>query len=336
MVRCGIRRLYLGLLVSGLVALVSCRFQPDPRDREGRRVFRVGYMPNLTHAPALLGFESGLFSRVLGERVVVKPVAFNAGPSVIEALFAGELDVAYVGPTPAINAHLRSRERAVRVVAGSTSGGASFVVQKDIDGPAALHGKKVASPQLANTQDVALRGWLTENGLQIKGQGGDVQVVPIAPSDILALFQRGELAGAWVPEPWASRLVVEGGGKVLVDERTRWPGGMFPTTVVIASTVALEHRPDLVRAFLGGHEQAVSLLEKEPGPNRPLVIVRIARETGAALPQQVVERAWGQLRFTVDPLAPQLREMAEEARSLGYLPSTKGLDSLVDTSWLPR
>lgn len=320
--------------LSWMATLAACRFQPDPHDKEGRRILRVGHMPNLTHAPALLGFETGLFSGVLGGEVVVQPVAFNAGPSVIEALFAGELDVAYVGPTPAINAHLRSRERAVRVVAGSTSGGASFVVQKEIASPMDLHGKKVASPQLANTQDVALRTWLVANGLGIRGQGGDVQVVPIAPSDILSLFQRKELAGAWVPEPWASRLVLEGGGKVLVDERQLWPGGAFPTTVVIASTVALRHRPDLIRRFLQAHEEAVSRLQTKPAESHPPVIARIARETGAALPGEVVERAWSELSFTVDPMAAQLERMAEEAKSLGYLPSTKGLESLVDTSWL--
>lgn len=316
------------------LVLGSCRFEPDPRDDQGRRIFRVGYMPNLTHGPALYGLETGLFAEAMGPDVVVKGLAFNAGPSVIEALFAGELDVAYVGPNPAINAYVRSRGRAVRVVAGCTSGGASLVVQPPVNGPADLAGKRVASPQLANTQDIALRIWLRNHGLEAKEKGGTVQITPIAPSDIFTLFTRGELAGAWVPEPWASRLVLEAKGKVLVDERELWPGGDFPTTELIASTVALGRRPDLVRRFVAAHQQAIAAFERDPAAARRIAAERIAKETKARLPQPVIDRAFGELRFTIDPLEPQLRVLADHARALGYLEGD-GLEGLVDRSYGP-
>jgi NitT/TauT family transport system substrate-binding protein len=314
---------------------VACRSEkPGAGDTPGPVTLRVGYFPNLTHAPALVGLQGGILQEAVGEGVQLKPLAFPAGPQLIEGLFAGELDVAYVGPNPAINGFQRSGGKALRVIAGCTSGGAALVVRQEIAGPADLAGKTVSSPALGNTQDVALRIWLRKQGLKSVEDGGDVRIRPAPPADILSLFQRGDLAGAWVPEPWASRLVVEANGKVLVDERSLWPGGVFPTTVVIASQPFLKAQPDLVRRFLAGHARAVALLAEQPEKARELAGQRIYQELKVRLPPAVISRAYGQLAFTLDPMEEQLHRVAEEAHSLGFIKSA-AIEGLVDRSFVP-
>src|SRR5262245_56747712 len=194
---------------------------------------RLGYFPNVTHAPALVGVEGGLFQKALGKNTLdVK--TFNAGPEEVTALLAGALDIGYIGPNPSVNAYVQSNGEAVRVVGGSTSGGAYLVVKPDINKAADLKGKRVASPQLGNTQDVALRTWLKKAGLETDAQGGgDVSIAPQENALTLDAFKQGQIAGAWVPEPWATRLVTEAGGKILVDERTLWPEGKYITTNII-------------------------------------------------------------------------------------------------------
>ena len=213
-------------LAAVLLFLCSCRGAPPPGGP-----LRMGYFPNVTHAQALVGSADGTFASVLsGKGVLAK--TFNAGPAAMEALLAGELDLCYVGNAPAALAFLRSGG-GLRVIAGAASGGASLVV-RDARAPKDLTGKRVGSPQLGNSQDVSLRWWLREQGLAVGEKPPAVNVTPIANADILALFQQGRLAGAWVPEPWATRLAREGGGRILVDERDLWPERTFPTTVIVA------------------------------------------------------------------------------------------------------
>ncbi len=320
----------LALLFSG------CPHQSAPVDSDGRQILRLGYMPNLTHAPALLALQAGIFKRELGAGVVVETKAFNAGPSVIEGVFSGDLDVAYVGPNPAINGFVRSRGTALRVIAGSTSGGASLIVQPGIHDAAAFEGKRVASPAIANTQDVSLRTWLHGQGLRTTDEGGTVQVMPLAASDILTVFTRGGLAGAWVPEPTASRLVIEARGETMIDERSLWPNGAFPTTVVIASTTALQARPELVRTFLRAHVAAVRMLNESPDEARPQVDAYLREVALVPLPPAVLARAFSELRFTVDPLRDEFVTLADRAVRLGYLQSDQGIEGIFDESFLPE
>src|SRR5262245_10744708 len=197
-------------------------------------VVRIGYFANLTHAPALAGMEKGFFAEALGDRVELETRVFNAGPEAVEAIFSDALDIAYIGPNPAINAFAQSHGEAIRIVAGATSGGAALVVAPTITSSAQLKGTKLATPQLGNTQDVALRAWLVGQGLSANLEGGgDVSIAPQANAQTLETFRSGVIQGAWVPEPWSTRLVLEGGGTVLVDESTLWPGGRFVTTHVI-------------------------------------------------------------------------------------------------------
>jgi NitT/TauT family transport system substrate-binding protein len=283
-------------------------------------VVRLGYFANVTHAPAIVALEQGWFAEALGAGVRLEPRTFNAGPEAVEALFSEALDLTYIGPNPAINAFAQSEGQAVRIVAGATSGGAALVVQPSIAKPADLAGKKLASPQLGNTQDVALRAWLKSQGLSANLEGGgDVGVLPQANAQTLETFRAGDIQGAWVPEPWATRLVLEGGGTVLVDERSLWPDGKFVTTHVIVRTKFLEQHPELVAAVLRAHVRAVDFVNAEPAAARELVNAGIAKITGKALPAAVVEGAWKNLTFTVDPIAASLRKSAEDATAVGLL-----------------
>ena len=224
-------------------------------------VIRVGAFPNITHPQAMVGKANGWFEKAMGSQVKIDWKSFNAGPSAIEALFAGAIDMTYVGPNPAINGYVRSNGQALRIVAGATSGGAALVVRNDsgIQKAQDFHGKRIASPQMGNTQDVALRAWLKSNGLKTNDKGGDVQVIPIANPDQLTLFLKKELDGAWAPEPWASRLIREANGRLFLDERTLWPNGQFITAHLIVSTKFLKEHPDLVKKWLAAHVELVGV-----------------------------------------------------------------------------
>jgi NitT/TauT family transport system substrate-binding protein len=291
---------------------------------------RLGYFANVTHAPAIVALEQGYFAEELGAGVTLEPRTFNAGPEAVEALFSEALDVSYIGPNPAINAFAQSGGEAIRIVAGATSGGAALVVQPSITKPADLAGKKLATPQLGNTQDVALRAWLVAQGLSANLEGGgDVSILPQANAQTLETFRAGEIQGAWVPEPWATRLVLEGGGSVLVDERSLWPDGKFVTTHVIVRTRFLEEQPDLVAAVLRAHVRAVDFANAAPAEAREIVNAGIAKRVGKALPDAVIERAWANLHFTLDPIAASLRKSGEDATAVGLLDPVK-LDGIYD------
>ena len=188
---------------------------------------RLGYFPNITHSQPIVGLQRGTYADVLGANVELETITFNAGPAAIEALFAGAIDATYIGPNPAINGYAQSDGEALRIVAGATSGGALLIVRPEagIKEPGDLDDKQIATPQLGNTQDVALRKYLLDNGLGAKESGGNVDVLPTANPDTLNLFKQGEVDGAWVPEPWATRLIQEAGGEVFLDESELWPDG---------------------------------------------------------------------------------------------------------------
>jgi NitT/TauT family transport system substrate-binding protein len=301
----------LALLAAALAAL-SCA-----RGRDDARPFRLGLFPNVTHGQALVGVEDGTFARALGGKLETR--MFHAGPAAMEALLAGDLDASYVGPGPAVIAFLRSRGEGLRVVAGAVSGGAVLVV-RDATKPGDLVGKRVATPQLGNTQDVALRVWLGEHGLDTKRGPRGVEVTPLANPDILSMFARGELAGAWVPEPWGARLVAEAGGRILLDERTRWPGGRFPAAVLVVSARALERRRPEAVALLRAHLELTRRWEQAPEEFARQVNAAFARHTGKPLPDAVLKDAFSRLAPTSDPMRPQLAQMARDTQRLGFAP----------------
>lgn len=294
---------------------------PPGSTAEARRAVRLGFFPNITHAPGLVAAERGLFEAALGPDVAVEYKRFNAGPAAVEALLSGALDVTYIGPNPTINAFARSRGEAVRVLAGACSGGAALVVRPEIHAAADLKGLSVASPQLGGTQDVALRTWLKAQGFSVALQGGDVAVLPQENAQTLEAFRSGTLAGAWVPEPWATRLVREGGGHVLVDEKSLWPNGRFLTTHLIARTAWLDDPANagLASKILAAHLDALDLIARAPAEAQAAANARIQKITGKALGQELLVAAWQGLEFTADPLAQTLAVSAQNAQAIDLL-----------------
>lgn len=289
---------------------------------------RLGYFPNLTHAPAVLGVADGLFAKELAPlSVSLEPTVFNAGPDVVTALFGDSIDIAYIGPNPTINAYVESGGEAVKVIAGAASGGAALVVADGINSASDLVGKKLATPQLGNTQDVALRYWLQEQGLEtdVNG-GGDVSILPQSNADGLTAFTLGNVDGAWVPQPWVSEYV-KAGAKVLVDETSLWPNGQFVTTNIIVRTAFLEANPDLVTAFLKGHLAAIAAIEADPTSAQAVVRAAISELTGAEIDETVFATAWDNVVYTSDPLPATLKRSAEHAIAVGLL-ETAGVDAL--------
>lgn len=239
----------------------------------------------------------------------------------IEALYAGAIDFAYIGPNPAINGYVKSNGATLRIIAGATSGGASLVVRQSVvvNRPADLAGKRLSTPQYGSTQDVALRSYLNAHGLRTTDQGGDVAVFPTQSAEILTLFQKGEIDGAWVPEPWATRLILEANGRRFVDERDEWPDGRFVSTQLIVSTRFLATSPELVRAFLRGHLETIAYINANGEAARRQVNEELTRITTKPLPPEVLEQAFATMSFTYDPIPASLFVAAERAFALGFL-----------------
>jgi NitT/TauT family transport system substrate-binding protein len=240
----------------------------------------------------------------------------------------------YVGPNPAINGYVRSNGEALRVVAGAASGGASLIVRNDagINKPEDFHGKRVASPQFGNTQDVALRNWLKTHGMKTNDKGGDVQIVPMANPDQLTLFLKKDLDAAWAPEPWATRLIHDGNCRLFVDERTLWPNGQFVIGLLVVNTKFMRAHPDLVKNFIRANVDLTDWINSHPADARKLLNQQIQAETSKALPPAVLDEAFGRLQITYDPLHGAMMTAAQQAFDVGVLgrqmPDLSGLYDL--------
>jgi NitT/TauT family transport system substrate-binding protein len=304
-------------------------------NEEGEVTLRLGYFPNITHSQPIVGLQRGTYEEVLGENVTLETTTFNAGPAAIEALFAGAIDATYIGPNPAINGYVQSDGDALRIVAGATSGGALLIVRPDagIETPADLEDKKIATPQLGNTQDVALRKYLLDNDLGAQESGGNVQVIPSANADTLNLFKQGDVDGAWVPEPWATRLIQEADGEVFLDERDLWPDGAFVTTHLIVSRDFLEDHPATVKKLIQAHLETTQWINDNPAEARQLVNQGIEEATGAGLAPAVIDAAWGNIEVTYDPISSSLFESAASAKELGFI-DDDNLDDIYDLALL--
>ncbi len=298
----------------------------------GKPVIRVAHLPNVTHAQAVIAHGNGWFDGKLGPDAVVEWKIFNAGPSVIEAIFAGQIDIAYAGPSPAINGFIKSGGEALRVVGGAASGGAALVVRKDagISSVGDLRNKKIASPQLGNTQDVALRSWLSKNNLTLKEKGGEVQVIPISNADQQTLFLKKDIDAAWTVEPWVSLLVENAGGRIFLEESSLWPGGQYATTLVLVRKNFLEKHPELVKKFLLAHAELTDWVNQNPSEAKKILSEELARETGKVLPSKVLDAAWKRIHFTTDPLESSIREQGRAAFQAGFLKKDPDLSALFE------
>ncbi len=280
---------------------------------------RVGYFPNITHAQAMVGLADGTFQKELGE-TKIETYTFNAGPAEIEAMYAGQIDIAYIGPSPALNGFVQSNGEALRIVSGSMSGGAAFVVQPELaaayaaQGDSAFTGKTFASPQQGNTQDVSLRNYFQQRNML-----DQVTISPMANADQISLFAQDQLDGSWVPEPWASRLVGEAGGEVLVDERDLWPDGAFSTTVIIASTEFLQDHPAAVEAWLEGQVTVTDWIKAHSVEAQATVNTEIEKLTGSALDATVLASAWDRLDPSYEPNQGSINTFRANAISLGFI-----------------
>jgi len=283
---------------------------------------RLGYLPNVTHAPAIIGLQNKTFANDVGPDVDIKTSTYNSGTDETTALLAGALDAAFVGPNPAINAYQKTNGDLIRIVSGVASGGAFLVVKPSITSPADLKGKKIATPSLGNTQDVALRTWLNTKGYHAtKDSGGDVTVLPEDNAATLTAFESGAIDGAWVPEPYATQLQQEG-GKVLVDEATLWPKGQFVTTNLVVTTKFLADHQDVIAKLLKGLDSSIKLITSDPTQAQQLTADGIGAVKGKTPATSLIATSFKSITFTLDPIASSLQTDAAHAKALGFIDST--------------
>ncbi|HEY7367243.1 MAG TPA: ABC transporter substrate-binding protein [Nitrosopumilaceae archaeon] len=287
-------------------------------------VVRIGYFPNINHAQAVIGLGNGDFQKALGN-VKVETQIFNAGPSSIEALFANQIDVTYVGPNPAINGYIKSDGEALRIIAGAASGGAVFVIRNDaeINSVDDFAGKKFASPQLGNTQDVALRAYLLANGYKTTESGGNVEVIPAKNPDILTLMLKKEIDGAWVPEPWGAKIIKETNSRIFLDERDLWPEGKFVTAQIIASTKYLQNHPDVIKKLLAVHVEQTQWINQNKEESFSVFNTELEKITGKTIPVDELQEAFSRMEITYNPVKESLFKSANDAFDIGFLGDTR-------------
>ena len=300
----------------------------DPSGRGG--ALRLGHFPNVTHAQALYGRATGSFERGVG--VPIAWTQFNAGPSAVEALFAGAVDASYLGPNPAINGYIRSQGRSFVIVAGAASGGAALVVRPDagILTESDFHGRTVATPQLANTQDVAARLWFAARGYTTRERGGDLTILPLANPDQLLMFGKHQIDAAWTVEPWVSRLEQEGGGRVFLDEKQLWPGGRYVTALLVVRRAFLAAHRDLVVKLVAAHVDATRALNADLDASAGVLAAEVARETASPMPARIVRSALGRIELGWDPLQGALAKAAGDAHRVGFLREAPDLGGIVE------
>ncbi|WP_328788188.1 ABC transporter substrate-binding protein [Streptomyces sp. NBC_00273] len=308
-------------------ALASCGYGSEAKKDEpkaadaadaGKKLsapeVRIGYFPNLTHATALVGLQEGLIEKELNG-TKIKPQSFNAGPSEIEALNGGSLDIGFIGPSPSINGYVKSKGSNLRIISGSASGGVKLVVNPDkIKTLDDLKGKKIATPQKGNTQDVAFLNWISEKGWKVDPESGkgDVSVVRTDNKVTPDAFKQGSIDGAWVPEPTASKLVSDG-GSVLLDETNLWPDKKFVITNIIVSQKFLKEHPDVVEAVLRGTVKTNEWIHANQDKAKASANARLEAEGGKPLDAKVIDPAWPSIAITDDPLASTLKTQSEWA-----------------------
>ena len=307
-------------LIIGWIVLLGLTVQAEPV------VLRVGHFPNVTHAQGVIAHRNGWFEQHLGPDVKIQWFVYKAGPSAMEAIFANSIDLTYVGPSPALNAYSKSRGDEVRILAGAANGGAALVVQPDgrIKVPADFRGKKVATPQLGNTQDVECRAWLTQQGFTITQLGGDVLVLPTANPDQLNLFKEQKIDAVWTVEPWVSRLEREANAKVFVDQRET------VTTVLVSSAKFLREHRELAKKFAAAHAELTEWIQKNPAEAQKILREELTAETTRPIPAELIAQAWRRLDFTTQIAVPALNKFVKDAQAAGFMRGAPDLGRLIE------
>jgi NitT/TauT family transport system substrate-binding protein len=297
-----------------------------------KTVIRVGHFPNITHVQGLVAHNlsrqgKGWFEARLGSGVEIQWFTYNAGPSAMEAIFAKSVELTYVGPGPALNAYAKSQGEEIRIIAGAANGGAALVVQPDanLKGPADFKGKKIATPQLGNTQDISCRAWLASGGLKITQLGGDAQVVPTQNPDQLSLFQQKKIDAVWTVEPWVSRLETEAGGKVLVEEPDT------ATTVLVSSARFLNENHELAKKFWQAHRELTDWILQHPDEAQKIVKAELLAETRSDLSTELIARAWKRIIFTSEIPRASVQAFVTNSQKAGFMRTAPDLSRLFET-----
>ena len=292
---------------------------------------RVGHFPNITHAQGLIAHAmsrqgKGWFEERLGPDAKIEWFVYNAGPSAMEAIFANSIDLTYVGPGPALNAYTKSRGDEIRLIAGAANGGAGLVVQADqnLKTPADFRGKKIATPQLGNTQDISCRAWLTEGGLKITQLGGDAQVIPTANPDQLALFKQKKIEAVWTVEPWLSRLEQEASGKVLVEDRD------VATTILVSSVKFLSQQRELAKKFAQAHAELTDWIQKNPDEAQRLIKAELLEETKSDMTPEIIGAAWKRIVFTSETPRASVEKFMQNSVRSGFIKTAPDLSKLFE------
>src|SRR3972149_2176099 len=308
-----------GITASTLIFVIGTIVSSNETTHENK--IRVAYFLNINHAVPIIGMEKGTFENQIGNNTVIEPLLLDTGPQVIESIFAGSIDIAYVGPGPAINGFLKSEDHNVKILSGAASGGASFIVHPNskIESVADFEGKRIAAPQIGNTQDISLRTYLSENGLKPAEKGGSVIVLNISNPDIYTLFAKGDIDAAWVPEPTATILVQQLDGKRLFNEEDLWPENRFASVLLIAREEYVKQNPEVINKWLEAHKQTVNWINSNPEQTRTIFIDFMKKETGKSLPDSLIDESLSNLKITSDPIVSSIHTFAKRADSLGYL-----------------
>jgi NitT/TauT family transport system substrate-binding protein len=295
---------------------------------QGAEKLRLGFFPNITHGQALYARATGEFEKAIGGKI--KWTAFNAGPTAIESIFVDAIDATYVGPGPTVNGYIKSRGEQFVIVAGAASGGAGLVLRKDsgISSEKDFNGKVIATPQLGNTQDIAARTWFTDRGYKFREKGGRLSIVPLSNPDQLTMFKKKQIDGAWTVEPWLSRLELDAGGKLFLEEKEIWPEGKYVTTHLVVSRSFLAREPEVVKQLIAAHVAVTKKLNEDRAEAARILNAQLKVETGKALKDEVIQRALSRVQFTWDPVPASLYKGAEEAHRIGYIRAEPKLDGI--------
>ena len=314
----------LGMAVGGIVVIVAIAITItsfSDSDQINQDKIRVAFFPSIGHIIPIVGLEEKIFEKGIGEEKQIETKLFDSGPQVIESIFSGSIDVAYVGPGPIINGFLKSDGKDIKILSGAASGGASFIIQPNsgLESLENFDGKRIASPQISNSQDVSLRHYLESHGFKSVEKGGTVFVLNISNPDIYTLFAKGDIDGAWVPEPWATILVQELDGIRLFNEEKLWPNEEFASVLLIVRTEYLENNPETIQKWVESHEKIVTWINSNPDKSKSLFSSFLIDYMGKSLPTKIIDESFSNITITSDPIKNSVIIFAERADSLGYL-----------------
>lgn len=313
----------LGIMIT-VVLLTGC----SPKEEALTKV-RIAHFPNVTHAQALINRQTDTLQAKLGDDIAIEYYVFNAGPAEIEAFFAGQLDIGYIGPVPAINGNIKSGGDIV-IIAGATNAGAMMVTgsNSNITSIKDLANKRIAIPQIGNTQHLSLMKMLSDNGLSDTTKGGTVEVLPVANPDVKNLLSSGQIDAAYVPEPWGSRLVVEMNAKIVLDEKEVFRNGEYSTAVVIARKDFVDKHPDIVEKFLEAHIEATLFIQNDVENAKTMINKEIATLTGQQLDERVIDSVYERLYASYDPILDSVMEFMEISKAEDFIASTTTREKL--------